>query len=179
MARITDPGVLKAMAHPLRRRLLDVLRVDGPSMPSTLARTTSQAVANISHHLRVLADAGLVAPAPELARNRKEHWWRIVDAQLSWRNTDFADAAVADAAEALGWQRQIDLVGSWLGSPASWAEPWADAAFSSDAWLQLSPAELAELGAEIKAVVDRYWGRPATPDREPVFVLARGFPGRP
>jgi DNA-binding transcriptional ArsR family regulator len=68
MPDIKDAAVLKAIAHPLRRRLLDVLRVDGPSMPSVLARATDQAVANISHHLRVLADAGLIAEAPERAQ---------------------------------------------------------------------------------------------------------------
>ena len=180
MVQIRDAAVLKAVAHPLRRRLLDVLRVDGPSMPSALARQTGQAVANISHHMRVLAEAGLVEEAPDLARNRKEHWWRIVDARLSWNPTDFtADAAAADAAEAIGLQRQIDLTATWLGSPASRSEPWSDSAFSSDVWLRLSPGELRELGAEIQRVVDRYYGRPESPDREPVFVLSRGFPARP
>jgi DNA-binding transcriptional ArsR family regulator len=179
MVQIKDAAVLKAVAHPLRRRLLDVLRVDGPSMPSVLARATSQAVANVSHHMRVLAEAGLVEEAPELARNRKEHWWRIIDAQLSWNTEDFADVAATDAAESLGLQRQIELTTSWLGSPASHAEPWADSAFSSDAWLRLSPAELRAMGAEIQQVIDRYHGRPEAPDREPVFVLSRGFPARP
>ncbi len=183
MTEIRDAAVLKAVAHPLRRRLMDVLRVDGPSMPSVLARTTGQAVANVSHHLRVLADAGLVEEAPELARNRKEHWWRMIDDRLSWNPGGFAadpaGLAAADAAEALGLQRQIDLVSTWLGSPASRTGPWSAGAFSSDAWLRLTPAELAAMGAEIQQVVDRYHGRPDTPDREPVFVLSRGFPARP
>src|SRR3712207_4168197 len=168
MAEIRDVAVLKAVAHPLRRRLMDVLRVDGPSMPSVLARPTGQAVANVSHHLRVLAEAGLIEEAPELARNRKEHWWRMVDARLSWNPDDFtadpAGMAAADAAESLGLQRQIDLISTWLGSPASREGPWSASAFSSDVWLRLTPAELADLGAEIRQVVDRYHGRPDTPD---------------
>jgi DNA-binding transcriptional ArsR family regulator len=178
MAQIKDAAVLKAVAHPLRRRLMDVLRVDGPSMPSVLARVTGQAVANVSHHLRVLADAGLIEEAPELARNRKEHWWRMVDASLSWNPAEF-DPAAADAAESLGLQRQLDLISTWLGSPASRSQPWTDAAFSTDGWLRLTPDELAALGREIQAVIDRYHGRPEAPDREPVFVLGRGFPARP
>jgi DNA-binding transcriptional ArsR family regulator len=182
MAHIQDAAVLKAVAHPLRRRLMDVLRVDGPSMPSVLARVTGQAVANVSHHLRVLAEAGLIEEAPDLARNRKEHWWRMVDARLSWNPgefTDAADAAVADAAESLGLQRQLDLISTWLGSPASREEPWTDAAFATDGWLRLTPAELAELGREIQAVMDRFQGRAEAPGREPVFFLSRGFPARP
>ncbi|WP_067503929.1 helix-turn-helix domain-containing protein [Actinoplanes sp. TFC3] len=178
MAQIKDAAVLKAVAHPLRRRLLDVLRVDGPSMPSVLARTTGQAVANISHHLRVLAEAGLIEEAPELARNRKEHWWRMPDRAIRWSSTDFTPD-VTDAAESLGLQRQVELTSTWLGSPASREEPWASAAFSTDGFLRLSPGELAELGDQIQQVIDRFANRPDSEDREPVFVLGRGFPARP
>lgn len=182
MAQIRDAAVLKAVAHPVRRRLMDVLRVDGPSMPSVLARTTGQAVANVSHHLRVLAEAGLIEEAPELARNRREHWWRMRDRSVSWKLADFtgeADLAAADAAMTIGLQRQVELISTWVGSPASREEPWTDAAFSTDGFLRLNPAELAELGAEIQAVLDRFAGRPEAPDREPVFVIGRGFPARP
>jgi DNA-binding transcriptional ArsR family regulator len=183
MPQIKDAAVLRAVAHPVRRRLLDVLRVDGPSMPSVLARHTGQAVANVSHHLRVLAGAGLIEEAPELARNRKEHWWRMPDRSISWNSADFggdaAGLAAADAALALDLQRQVELISAWLGSPASQQEPWTSAAFSSDGFLRLSPAELAELGAEIGQVLDRYAGRPEAPGREPVFVIGRGFPARP
>src|SRR3954453_1551494 len=114
MAEIKDAAVLKAVAHPLRRRLMDVLRVDGASMPSVLARTTGQAVANVSHHLRVLAEAGLIQEAREVARNRKEHWERIPNRSLSWSLADFtpdaADLAAADAAMAIGLQRQVELI---------------------------------------------------------------------
>jgi DNA-binding transcriptional ArsR family regulator len=178
MAEIRDEAVLKAVAHPLRRRLLDAMRVDGPSMPSALARATGQAVANVSHHLRVLADAGLIEEAPDLARNRKEHWWRMTDQRISWNPTDFSPEA-ADAAEAIGLQRQIDLVRTWLGSPAARSEPWVTSAFSTDGWLRLSAEELSELGDELNALISRYRDRPERDDRVPVFVLGRGFPARP
>jgi DNA-binding transcriptional ArsR family regulator len=183
MAQIKDAAVLKAVAHPLRRRLMDLLRVDGPAMPSVLARATGQAVANVSHHLRVLAGAGLIEEAPGLARNRKEHWWRMVDTGLTWDSADFtgsaADLAAAEAAEAIGLQRQVELASAWLGSPAAREEPWVHAAFSTDGFFRLTAAELAALGAEIQQVMDRYHGRPPAPDRVPVFVLSRGFPAQP
>jgi DNA-binding transcriptional ArsR family regulator len=56
---ITDSRVLAAMAHPLRRRLLDALKVDGPSTASMLANWTGQGIGNISHHMKVLANAAL------------------------------------------------------------------------------------------------------------------------
>jgi DNA-binding transcriptional ArsR family regulator len=71
--QITDTRVLAAMAHPLRRRLLSLLKLDGPSTASVLAQRTGQAVGNISHHLHTLAAADLIEEAPELARDRREH----------------------------------------------------------------------------------------------------------
>lgn len=177
-----DAAVLRAVAHPLRRRVMDVLRVDGAQTASALAATTGSAVANLSHHLKVLAACGLVVEAPELARDRRERWWRLERPGLSWSTSAFADdpasSAAATAAESLGAQRQADLVRAWLQDPRSHTEPWADSAFSTDSWVRLTPEELAELGAELEALLDRYRGRPAD-GREPVFLLARGFPARP
>ncbi|WP_370933755.1 ArsR/SmtB family transcription factor [Amycolatopsis sp. cg13] len=64
---VRDSQVLAAMSHPLRRRLLDMLKPDGPANAS---EKTGQAVGNVSHHLKVLSGAGLVIEAPELARDR-------------------------------------------------------------------------------------------------------------
>ena len=54
---IKDSRALTAMAHPVRRRLLSLLKVDGPATASVLADRTGQAVGNVSHHLRALAEA--------------------------------------------------------------------------------------------------------------------------
>ncbi len=190
--QVTDYRVLAALAHPLRRRLLDLLRVDGPCTATMLAERTDLAVGNISHHVKVLATHGLVEPAPELARDRRERWWRSVSTALRWSTTDFASdpagQAAAQAAFALGLQRQLDLTRAWLQSDSPDDAQWRDAAFNTDTWLRLSTSELDELGAEIVAVIDRWrsrrpadgTGEPADhAERRPVFFLARGFPARP
>ncbi len=81
--QVTDSRVLAALAHPLRRRLMDVLKVHGPATVSVLAGHTGQSVANVSHHLRVLHTSGLVAQAPELAKDRRELFWAIIGARIS------------------------------------------------------------------------------------------------
>src|ERR1041384_6814173 len=43
---ITDSRVLAAMAHPVRRRLLDLVKLDGPSTASVLAQRTGEAIGN-------------------------------------------------------------------------------------------------------------------------------------
>src|SRR5258708_13301407 len=111
---VTDTRVLAAMTHPLRRRLLSILKLDGPSTASALAQRTEQGVGNISHHLHVLAAAGLIEEVPELARDRREHWWRRTAPALQWNFSDFtgdeAAAAVARAAASLNLDYQVDII---------------------------------------------------------------------
>ncbi|TDB77955.1 helix-turn-helix transcriptional regulator [Micromonospora sp. KC723] len=184
--KITDSAVLAALAHPLRRRLMDVLKVDGPSTVSALAERTDQAVANISHHLKVLAGCELVVEVPELARDRRERWWRLASPGVRWSNADFDDdpasQAVASAAVSLGLDRQVGLVRAWHANRESEREVWGEAPFSTDRWLRLTPDELAEFERDILEVLAR-WGDREVPDdgqrRDPVFFFAHAVPAQP
>lgn len=183
--RVTEAAVLAAVAHPLRRRILDVIRVHGPQTASLLSERTGSAVGNVSHHVKVLADVGLLEPAPELARDRRERWWRMVRIGLSWEEADFDDdpatAATAAAATSLVLQRQLELTHGWL-AVASEDPVWRQSALSSDAWMRLSADELAELGEEFNQLLGRWRERAQRDDgveRRPVFVYGRGFPATP
>ncbi len=182
---ITDAKALSAMANAFRSRMMDALKVDGPSTASALAARTGQAVGSASHHLKVLSEAGLVEEAPELAKDRRERWWRLVDPGTRWSRADFADdtAAVtaAYAAEALTVQRQFERVQEWNANAATVPE-WDDVAFATQNWMRLSPAEMREVADELVEVLVR-WSQRQIPDdgveREPVFVFSRGFPAQP
>ena len=182
---MTDSRVLAAMSHPLRRRVMDVLKVYGPATASAPADRTDRALANISHHLKVLGAAGLVVEAPELARDRHERWWRLVAPTVRWVTGDFDDdpagQAVAGAAVSLTLDRQVGLVRTWHAVREE-RPAWDGAAFSVDKWLHLTPAELGELEQEILAVLDR-WERRDLPEngrtREPVFLFVHGVSARP
>lgn len=184
--QVTDSRVLAALAHPLRRRLMDVLKVHGPATASAIAGRTGQTVANVSHHLRVLNSSGLVEEAPELARDRRERWWRLVSPSLRWSSSDFADdpaaAAIAEAAQSLNLDHHAGLVRAWLATAESDRAHWVDAAFSTDKWLHLTPGELSELSKEVIDLADRWASREIPADghqRDPVFLFAYGVPGQP
>jgi DNA-binding transcriptional ArsR family regulator len=184
--RITDSRVLAAMAHPLRRRLVDLLKVEGPATASVLAERTGEAVGNISHHMKVLAASELVEEAPELARDRRERWWRLVSSAVLWSTRDFADdpagEAVAMAAASLGLDRQIELLNAWRAASAEAHTAWGEGPFSTDSWLHLSPDELVRFSQEMLDLIKRWADRDVPDDgadREPVFVFAHGIPARP
>ena len=183
--RLTEAKALAALAHPFRARIMDALKVDGPSTASALAQRTGQAVGSASHHLKVLSEAELVEEAPELAKDKRERWWRLAAPGTRWSRQDFADDAAAfaaaNAAEALAFQRQVDRTRDWMSNAES--DPvWDDAAFATQQWLRVSPEELHQVSAEIVEVLLR-WSNRQVPDdgvhREPVFVYARGFPAQP
>jgi DNA-binding transcriptional ArsR family regulator len=76
MMHITDPGVLRALSHPLRQRILGELDVVGHARAADLAAALEEAANSISFHLRVLAKAGIIEEAPEHARDRRDRVWR-------------------------------------------------------------------------------------------------------
>lgn len=158
----------------------------GPATVSALAELTDQAVGNVSHHLKVLATATLVEPAPELANDLRERWWRLRNRSISWSPVDFDDdpatAAVEQAATSLNLERQASIVRAWLAKRDGYDADWVRAYFATESWLQLSANELAQLSSEVQAVLKR-WSERAVPDddqlREPVFVFAHGVPAQP
>ncbi|MBE1492176.1 ArsR/SmtB family transcription factor [Plantactinospora soyae] len=184
--QVTDSRVLAAMSHPLRRRLMDVLKVYGASTASMLAERTDQAVANVSHHLKVLAASELVQEAPELARDRRERWWRLVAPGVRWSAADFAAdpaaQAVQQAAVSLNLDRHAGLVRDWHAAGDDAHEAWGEGPFSTDRWLRLTPEELAALSEELNGVLARWADREVPDDgrqRDPVFLFAYGIPARP
>ena len=184
--QITDSRVLAAYSHPLRRRLLDALSLADAATASMLAEATGQAVGNISHHLKVLASAQLIEEAPELARDRRERWWRRTSHGLRWSSEDFrgdpATEAVAEAALSLNLNRQFEIVRHWYAASDDERAAWPTGPFSTGSWLKLTDAELAQLSEELTALLDRYDALGDADDgvkRETVFVFANGAPGRP
>ncbi len=136
--------------------------------------------------MKVLAVAELVEEAPELARDRRERWWRVADARRRWSSTSFeqdpAAAVVADAALSLVLDHHMDKVRAWNASGENDERGWTEAAFSADTWLRLTPAELAQRSTELIDLLRRWHDR-AIPDdgaeRDPVFVFAHGVPAAP
>lgn len=180
---LTDARALTALANPFRARMIDALSVDGPSTASALAARTGQAVGSASHHLKVLDQAGLVEEAPELARDRRERWWRLVSASTRWSRSDFADDAAAVsaalAAETVAMQRQFERARDWMAN-AEAADGWEG--YAVQTWLMLSPAELLAFGEELVALTNKWRHRDIADDgvdRESVFMFGRAFPAQP
>lgn len=76
--QVHDPKVLRAIAHPVRNRILAELTATGPMRAADVARELDLPANQASFHLRQLAKYGLVVEAPEAARDGRDRVWRAV-----------------------------------------------------------------------------------------------------
>lgn len=83
MFSINDPETLKAVAHPLRQRIVLELAVQEHARAADLAKALGEPANSVSFHLRVLAKAGLIEEAPEFARDKRDRVWRRVIQQFT------------------------------------------------------------------------------------------------
>ncbi|WP_185994392.1 winged helix-turn-helix domain-containing protein [Nocardioides campestrisoli] len=169
-----DEQSLAALSHPLRARLLSLLRIEGPSTASGLAERLGESSGLTSYHLRKLADAGLIEEDPERG-SRRERWWRAAHGLTAYSASDFLGSRPAYRAtqemrrQAYRWQ--LRLLEQWLAEEAEWDEEWVEAADSSDDVLTLTPDRAKAMTAEIRAVVERYRDETAPADESAARVL--------
>ncbi len=149
-----DPQNLHALAHPLRVRLLNLLRAEGPSTATRLAERLGQSSGLTSYHLRKLAAHGFVEEDP---RPGRERWWRSVHAET----TLDADSGRAEPEVTEGYLRAVAAadfarLDAFLGELALVPREWDDGFTMSTHAVRLNPAEAKELLEAVEALVRRY-----------------------
>jgi predicted ArsR family transcriptional regulator len=153
-----DTKAVTVLAHPLRSRLVTLLRTHGPATATELARQLETNTGATSYHLRKLASVGLVEETED-GRGR-ERPWRAATEMHGW--TEHEVAYDPDAKAASDWLRGyylrsfIERYERWLDVEASWPMAWQDVAGASDFAVRLTPARLEALNADIQALYERY-----------------------
>jgi DNA-binding transcriptional ArsR family regulator len=178
LRQVQDARLLRAMAHPLRLRLLGALRKDGPATGSELGRRLGESSGMTSYHLRQLESYGFVE---EDRREGRKRFWRAADEGTEW-SLDTDDPALVEANRALGGELVAEYsrwLRRWYAETAEWDPPWRAAAVGLDHWFELTPGELRSLSDEVREVLARYEDRRAPRDgTERSVVLFHAFPER-
>lgn len=175
-----DPRSLRALAHPLRTRLLAALRAEGPATATMLAQRLGESSGATSYHLRQLAGAGFIEDDPGRG-NGRERWWRSAQRGTSWKTSAFLDDPVdREAAQFLERQQlqaHVRWLEQWQAEKTTADRAWLDAASSSDYRLRLTPDTLRRLAAELHEVLERYWdAEDDSDDAERCQILLHAFP---
>src|SRR4051794_16813714 len=74
-----DPRVLRAIAHPVRNRILTELAAHGPLRAADVAKLLGIPANSASFHLRQLAKFGMVEEDSGAAHDRRDRVWRAVE----------------------------------------------------------------------------------------------------
>src|ERR1035441_5615534 len=124
---ITDPRELRALAHPVRLALLEVLAGAGALTATQAGELIGESPTTCSFHFRQLAKYGFVEEAGGgSGRNRP---WRRVRICMSFPDTfkDAESAIAADALAGLFYSRMFDRFEHWRRIRHSYTDEWREA----------------------------------------------------
>jgi DNA-binding transcriptional ArsR family regulator len=172
-ARLKDARVMRALAHPLRLRLIALLSELGPASVTALAGRTGESTASVSYHLSQLARFALVEEAVE-ARTGRERPWRVTHRGISWDSNDGEEASALLRAAYL--QERLRVIDEYTVAEPALPDEWRSAAFFLDDIGHLTPAELEEVAGQIKTLLAGY-RRPGRDGARRVTFFAYGLPG--
>lgn len=182
--KLTDPRVIRALAHPVRIALLEALLREGPLTATEAAELLADSPGNMSWHLQTLAKYGYVEEADGGVGRRRP--WRLVSMGTSYdENPDDTELSVAATTlTQIGNERAFERLRRWTNERGSYPREWQHAWFSTNHISYLLPDELRQLGEDMLELILRYRDRTVHPERRPegsvpVSVLAYGFPIQP
>jgi len=152
---LLDARRIRGIAHPLRVRILDLLRRGGPLTATGLAERLGQSTGATSYHLRQLATYGFVVEDADRGTAR-ERWWKAAH-----RTTVLNDSSDVDPADAEAYLRAVvDATAArgqrFVNELYSLPDAWRAAFTLNNVSLRLTPEEATRLIEEVTAVLDRY-----------------------
>lgn len=170
---VQDPRALRALAHPLRGRLLGVLRLDGPSTATQLGYRLGESSGSTSYHLRQLAAYGFVEDMPGEGTGR-ERWWRALHRSTHWETADFlADPAAREVVDEL-LLMQVDqrrrTLAAYVDQRGGLGDDWEPAGSLNDYAMRMRPEDAIAMADELNAVLARWSDASAPPTAEPHAV---------
>jgi predicted ArsR family transcriptional regulator len=168
VARLTDPRALRAYAHPVRMRLMGLLRTEGPLTATRAADLLGESSGTCSFHLRQLAKYGLVEEAE--GGTGREKPWRATTTSTAWDTTGDSTPEMAAATSLLSTvvaEQYFEQLVRWLEARAGEPAEWQRAAMLGDRLLYVTPAELEELSGRMREMLDQYVERDLRPELRP------------
>lgn len=156
--RVTDPQVMRALAHPARIEIVEYLNDTGAAVTATqCAGMVGLSPSATSYHLRELAKYGLVEQAPSRGDGRERLWRSTstglrIDPDPDEPGARAATAALVD----MYLKRDLARAREWImrqdGAPAE----WRDATTMMGHRLLVTAEELTGLSAKFAELVEPF-----------------------
>ncbi len=154
--RMLEAGALKALAHPLRVQIYDILSQFGPQTASSLAERLGESSGATSYHLRALAKHDLIREV-EGRGTARERWWERPRGAVSMTNPEAvktpAGRAATEVVVAEFYRRREEQLQDYLrkslrGNPDDWH------ALLSSSTVSLTDEQFEEFSDALQALLD-------------------------
>ncbi len=156
--RELDAGALRALAHPLRVRIFDILSQYGPQTASSLALRLGESSGSTSYHLRALAQHSLIQEV-EGRGTARERWWERPVGSVTFTNPEAMKTPAGRAATHIVMseffrRRHAQLMQFVEERMLDEPELWRDASVISTTAARLTPAQSQELAFAVMTIID-------------------------
>ncbi|MGZ4457925.1 MAG: ArsR/SmtB family transcription factor [Nocardioidaceae bacterium] len=172
------PEALRALSHPVRLKILGLLRVEGPSTASALAARLGLNSGATSYHLRQLAQHGFVVDDTERG-NARDRWWKAAHQATRTADDRREDPEAREAADA--FSQAVAIVHTDQLQQAVEERPllpaeWRPASMLSDWGFRLTPGRARQLREALVALLDQWGDEPDAEGAEDFVVTIHSYP---
>jgi DNA-binding transcriptional ArsR family regulator len=155
--KITDPRVMRALAHPARIAILQHLALDGPSTATECADIAGLSPSACSYHLRALARFGFVEEEPASAADGRHRPWRARVIAFSIGNDSSPSVRAAESLLRKSLQARFDEVrAEYLDREPGYPPEWREAGGHDQDVLHVSAEELLAVRDQVRDLLARY-----------------------
>lgn len=172
-----SPSALRALAHPVRLRILGLLRAEGPTTATALATRLGLNTGATSYHLRQLAQHGFIEDDRDRG-NGRERWWRAKHESTRTESVwdDPTDQEAFDAYLQTVAVVHTEALQRSLEERPLLPREWLDASTVSDWTAHVTPARAKQLMEAIDEIVSGWEEEPDDADAVDFVVQLHGFP---
>jgi DNA-binding transcriptional ArsR family regulator len=167
----SDVASLRALAHPTRTRIVELLRERTSITATECAGILHLTPKTCSYHLSTLASSGMIEEIPMAGRNRP---WRLVPGAVPG-----AAATPSPERRSVRARREESLLDGAVAAIAAAPAEWAEAVTVHLRVATMTPDELAAWADEVERVTSRHVRRAGSADaagRIPVHLVFVGYP---
>ena len=169
-APLTDSIAMRALAHPVRVALIELLAVVDTLTATQASDLLGESPANCAFHLRTLAKYGFVKEAG--GGRGRERPWKAAERHITISTKqDDPRAATAAGALSLTWlDHWIERARRIFGS-SDYLPGWEHATGWSRSAVFLTPEEAADLRGQMRQLLEKYEARKSDPALRPSGAL--------
>jgi hypothetical protein len=157
--RLTDPRMMRAIAHPARIAIWVHLGLHGPATATECAQVAALSPSACSYHLRTLARYGVIEEDPDSAADGRQRPWRARVLAYSIDTDSSTPAATALAGQMLAESFRADAEETrarYMNRRNEYPDDWQNAIGDAQDVVHVTPEELTAIRHEIFELTGRY-----------------------